>query len=97
MTTPVTNYDTKLPPGVIGVSPVYPVAPQNTPAPVAPPQFPMAFVVAAVAGGAIAWIGASGFYGAADVKAMRQDLGQAQETVQQQQQQIEQVRERICQ
>jgi hypothetical protein len=89
---------TGLPQGVTHVSPVYPLEQIPAPAPVAkPPRSPWVVIVAAVAGGAIAWLGASGYYGAADVRAMRQDLATAQAAMQQQQQTLNGVKELACQ
>jgi uncharacterized membrane protein (DUF106 family) len=93
----MTQQVTGLPQGVTHVSPVYPLEQVPVAAPVAkPPRPPWVILVAAVAGGAIAWLGASGYYGAADVRAMRQELAQAQAAMQQQQQQIDQVKGSVC-
>jgi hypothetical protein len=93
----MTQQVTGLPQGVTHVSPVYPLEQIPAPTPVAkPPRSPWVVIVAAVAGGAIAWLGASGYYGAADVRAIRSELAQAQAAMQQQQQQIEQVKGSVC-
>lgn len=81
----------------IGYSPVYPVAQPEALTPVAqPPRFPWGFLIAAVAGGAIAWLGASGYYGAVDVRAMRLELAQAQAQATALQQQVQQVKGSVC-
>lgn len=91
-----------LPQGVTHVSPVYPVSPQApSPVPTTKPWPPSwAFVVAAAIGGAIAWMGAAGFYGAADVRAMELEVkaaraatAQAQAVVEAQGDAISQARE----
>jgi hypothetical protein len=93
----MTQQVTGLPQGVTHVSPVYPLEQVSAPAPVAkPPRAPWIVIVAAVAGGAIAWLGASGYYGAADVRAMRSELAQAQAAMQQQQQILNGVKELAC-
>jgi len=92
---------TGLPQGVTHVSPVYPVAQPESPAPVAlTPRLPFGIVAGAIAGGLIAWMGASGFYGAADVQAMQAELNQAradlvtqQQWAQQQSQAMDSARE----